>query len=341
MVTFASVEAAPVMLPEELRQGHSGPNEPKLSVTVIAARGLRNSDWLPGLGKPDCYCVVTSGDRNLFTTRVIVNSLEPVWNDSAAVNDYIDGAPLEFSIYDKDVAGSDFLGKVVLQSDKFVHGFNGQLQLDQAGKGIQAFLQLKIKVAGKDLPAGAPSHFQIPVEKGDHQDYGLAADIQDGKTLYLKLIKLGPFSDYNGKATEELQLVPGDYIVSVNSVAGSSLAMLEELKKDTKATITVARELVMPVILERRDAKAAFGAEFPAKPVLGVLSITNIGDGLFTEYNKTQDGNLKIRSGDRILAVAGFRGTGEELKSKLEASTGSFQLLLSRPAPGGHWRFWG
>jgi hypothetical protein len=48
-------------------QEPSEPPQPKLIFTVVAPRGTRNSSWLPGPGKPDCYCVIESGGKDLFT----------------------------------------------------------------------------------------------------------------------------------------------------------------------------------------------------------------------------------------------------------------------------------
>ncbi len=54
---------------------------------------------------------------------------------------------LHFSVWDKDIAVSDFLGKAVLEAKQFLpDGFHGDLSLESAGKGITATLAVKVRV---------------------------------------------------------------------------------------------------------------------------------------------------------------------------------------------------
>lgn len=313
--------------------------EPKLAITIVGARGLRSSKWLPGeWGKPDSYCVVKSGDRTLFTTEVLSNVLEPVWNETTTVDDHPAGEPLQFSVHDSDGVLSDCLGKAALASEQLASGFNGELQLAEAGQGIEAFLRLKVKVAGMSLPRGPQAQIELTVEKGDSSLWGLDFDVEDDQTLRVAQVNPGPFADYNDTVKPELQVIPSDFIKAANGVAGPGEKLLEQFRTGSKLTLLVRREVRATFILAR-EAKAALGVEF----LLGArsLAITKIFDGLFKDFNsKAEEEHMKIQVGDRIVAVAGFQGTGASIQRKLMNITGKFQLVLSRPAPTNHWYFW-
>lgn len=311
--------------------------KPELTIMIVGARGLRNSDWVPGLGKPDCYCVVKSANRTLFTTRATDNTLEPVWNESAKVNGYSECEPLQFSIHDSDVVGSECVGKTALESERFANGFNGELQLVEAGKGLTAFLRLKIEVAGLGAPPGPQPQFELSVEKGAHRVWGLDFDI-DEEALRVSKVNPGPFTGYNDTVKPELQLISSDYIESVNGVTGPGSTMLDQFRTKTKLRLVVRREVLLTAILERRDAQAPLGVLFFSGS--RSLLITEIIDGVFKEFNNdTQDDNMKIQVGDRIIAVGGFQGSGASIQNKLQKIRGKFQLVLSRRATSSHWSF--
>lgn len=121
-----------------------------LKVTLIGATGLRNADHLPGQGLSDPYCICTipGKSKSKFQTKVINDNLNPVWNHEEIVSVFTPGDSLEFHVWDKDPGlTDDFLGKAKLNSSQFYpRGFSGELELQEAGKGIRAHLLLKIEV---------------------------------------------------------------------------------------------------------------------------------------------------------------------------------------------------
>mmetsp|Transcript_30223 Transcript_30223/g.86726 ORF Transcript_30223/g.86726 Transcript_30223/m.86726 type:complete len:419 (+) Transcript_30223:92-1348(+) len=134
------------------------PDQPEtwkpLKVTVVSARGLRNADWLPGQGVSDpfCVCEIEGKPLSRFLTKEIRNNLTPVWNQESEFADYHIGDNLQFFVWDKDlVKQDDLLGRASLANDKFhPSGFEGELQLEQAGKGVVAFLKVKVDTPTKD-----------------------------------------------------------------------------------------------------------------------------------------------------------------------------------------------
>merc|ERR1719458_1535664 len=90
-----------------------------LRLTIVSARGLRDADWLPGTGKSDPYCVCEIAGKPKgakVKTKVINDNLDPVWQHSAELPGYSPGDTLVFKVYDQDVAKSEFLGELHLQS---------------------------------------------------------------------------------------------------------------------------------------------------------------------------------------------------------------------------------
>jgi len=120
----------------------------QLEVHILSARGLRNADWM---GKSDPYCIASiPGKPNAkVQTPVIDNCLSPVWNYLGVIPGYSHGDTLDFSVWDKDPPpkSDDLLGVASLDAQAVANGFNGEIQLRDAGKGITAFLSVHVKLA--------------------------------------------------------------------------------------------------------------------------------------------------------------------------------------------------
>lgn len=127
-----------------------------LQVIVVSARGLRNADWGPFNGKSDPYCICEIKNKPLSktVTQVIDNNLNPVWNYEITFADYDFGDSLTFTVWDQDIGKrDDFLGFATLESEQFhPGGFDGELQLQNAGKGISAFIKARVDAATAKQP---------------------------------------------------------------------------------------------------------------------------------------------------------------------------------------------
>lgn len=317
---------------------------PKLTVAIVGARGLRNADWLPGMGKSDCFCTLrTAGaDKDLHGTKVQSNTLEPVWNEEVDVVEYNMGDPLMFSVWDADMAGRDFLGKVTLKGEDFNGiGFNGEVQLEEAGKNAIAYLRLKVKMAGQEYPPGPPQEITVTVEREPKKLTGLELDLQDGVFALVTAVKAGPFAQFNASAKPAEQLMPGDFIMQVNGATGNVAQIAEQLKKNgaSKLEVLVRRPVEMGVIIDRQDPKKPLGLEFPKKLSGNFLLVTKVEEGPFQDWNAANP-SREVRVGDRIVAVGGVRGTAAQLVKKLK-SAGKVQVTVVRPAcPKSSWWLW-
>jgi len=127
-----------------------------LQIIVQRADGLRAAD-LNGLSDPYVRLEVPGKKGFEVETPVICKNLNPVWNHEVNYQDYTNGDPLLFSVFDKDLATKDdCLGRAVLTASQFLpDGFEGEVPIvDDQGKG-KPTLYIKI------LPGAA----QIQPEK--------------------------------------------------------------------------------------------------------------------------------------------------------------------------------
>jgi len=134
---------------------------PPLKIVVVSASGLRSAD--PG-GLSDPYCIVdlpAKPTANKVTTRVIDDTLDPVWNHRCELDDYTIGHAVRFSVYDKDVGTKpdDLLGQIQLSGAVIAAGgFEGDLLMNEGGRGYQPRIKLKIVCpVQRSIEPSAPS----------------------------------------------------------------------------------------------------------------------------------------------------------------------------------------
>ncbi|CAK0907157.1 unnamed protein product [Prorocentrum cordatum] len=118
---------------------------------MISARGLRDADGLVGQGSSDpyCTCEIIGKKDTKVRTQVIYNNLSPTWEHTAVVPKYMLGDRLRFRVWDKDAfSKDDDLGHAELELDAadVLPSFEGELRLEDAGAGIEAFLNLRVAV---------------------------------------------------------------------------------------------------------------------------------------------------------------------------------------------------
>jgi len=322
---------------DEIEIVEQGEPKPTFTVSILGARGIRDSDWLPGSGKPDCYCVAMQGGKEIYRTKTIDNSLMPRWAEDFDVFEYNDGAELEFKVWDSDVGGADCLGKVVLTNEQFaVHGLNGEFEMEEAGTNIRAYLSLKIKKQGQDYPLGSATEFEVTVERGEDTSYGLRIDEQGKLDLQVYGIEEGAVQKYNESAKPDMQVKKSDFIMSVNGIKDNCEEIMNQFNQP-KIILKLRRAVEFAVILEKGEITTKLGIVVPKPMKNDVIAILKIEDGLLKDYNnKCTNESDRILVLDRIVSVKGWRGSAGELKAKLDMMKGKFQVGLQRPHPGHH-----
>jgi len=148
-----------------------------LLITIIGARGLRDADWIPGMGtsEPYCVCEIPGKLHTRIQTQVISNTTEPQWQFNAEIPDYTAGDELVFAVFDQDTGKEDdFLGQALLPSVQLLAGgFQGELELNDAGKGIKAVLEVNVMVVMAEGALQQPTNID-PEELKKHEEREVA-----------------------------------------------------------------------------------------------------------------------------------------------------------------------
>lgn len=126
----------------------------RISITILGVRGIRNANWG---GKhrlmPFCSCRLTDKPSSEVRTPPVAPASIVTWKHEAEILSAKLGNNLIFSVWglDKSTGDEFLLGDVTLTSEMFIEdGFDGELQLFQNNKPLQAYL--KVLVAGVGLP---------------------------------------------------------------------------------------------------------------------------------------------------------------------------------------------
>jgi hypothetical protein len=325
--------------PKEEAPKEEAPKEeavPKPTIKVFGCRGLRNADWawVPGSagGLSDAYvvCKERRGEevKELFQTKTIPNSLEPIFDEEFDV-EYDTHSTLEFTVYDRDpLKPDDVLGRAVLSCASLMLGFNGELELADAGN-VKAYIKVLVKTPGSDYPPGPAPEFKITLEKGKKKALGFEFDKVSADVLFVTSIgKTGPVKEYNDNAKASEQMKAGQYIVAVNGVEKASKGMVEELAKASKLELSIVRPQCFTIAVTKAK-KESLGLTFAQSPASAI--ITAVETGPVMEWNKVHT-DKEVKAGDRIVAVNGSRVAGKA-QMKLFQKEGPLQLVISRPCP--------
>lgn len=123
-----------------------------ITLHVISAKGARNADFG---SKSDCFVEVVGLKAK---TKVVNNSLEPVWDEILPLPEYVKGTELVLELLDSDLlTKSDKLGKLVISAADVEKGVDAELKLIETGSAT-TFMKIKIT---KGLPPPPPA----PVKK--------------------------------------------------------------------------------------------------------------------------------------------------------------------------------
>lgn len=138
-----------------------------ITVTIVGAVGIQGSDSV-GWSDPYCQCEVlgvTGLNIDGFKTRTCPDTKDPLWNQSHTFESFVFGNILQFSVYDKDQAGSELLGRVKLPHTQILpSGFYGTVILNEGDKNRpQSTMIVKVEVHDAE---GIP----IPVASAENLD---------------------------------------------------------------------------------------------------------------------------------------------------------------------------
>lgn len=191
----------------------------KLTVVIVSARDLRDADWMTGGSDPYCVCEIRDKPDTMVKTQVINGTSNPVWQFVADIPDYEEGDELYFKVFDQDYGkDDDFLGHCLLDHEHLhPHGFIGEVLLEEAGKGVQARLNLCITLPGQEAPG-----ILVQIDKTEGKiGMAIAPDTKHDCLSVRKVMDEGLISQWNQENPDK-QVIPGDHIVEVQGARGSS-----------------------------------------------------------------------------------------------------------------------
>lgn len=330
-------------------------------VQIVRARGLRNADFT---SLSDPYVVLKVAGHELHSTRVIDNSLNPVWNEEVLVPKFSTSQRLQFFCYDSDHLGmKGSLGFAELPGSTLASwGFNGELKLEDAGRSELAYLQVKVKRAGAEYPPGPPPLCRLLLtRKSKTEPWGMDLDSQDGVMLFICSVGTkGPVRRYNESVEPWMQLVPGDFIESINSDAGDAMRLLEVLQTTELLTLQVEvrrscefHVTSSPAVLMSEDTvttrrSSGFMEMWRGEAPRSKLKKPHLPGLLLRETPKATSlvvrevlhdwqplmEEMAVQPLDRIIAVDGVRGSVKNLVAQLQPLEGrkALELTFARPA---------
>lgn len=139
-----------------------------------------------------------------------------------------------------------------------------------------------------------------------------------------------PASEANEQRPAGEQLMPGDFVTSVNGAASDIMAMVHEFENSRKLELYVRRpvEFSLPVC---KNECLSVGCDLHFDTRIGTtLVIQAINEGLIKAWNASNPSKA-VLEGDRIAAVNGQRGTAEQLLDRIRISD-ELNFVLQRPA---------
>lgn len=321
-------------------------------VTLVGARGVQSSSWLPGESTCEMYCTMLLGGEEVFRSETLANMMEPLWRQETKITGWTADRHLEVLVYN----GKDCIGNTTLDLPTCQQGLNREVSLESSEGSTVAYLRLKVCFnSNRNYPKGPRSEFTATVQRDStNMKWGMRLDPQDATKLLVENVEeSGPVGIWNGTALPDHHVRKSDMIVATGPMSGDAAVMLQEFTSRTQLAMTVRRSVEIVVFLKRTRADMPWGLDFPPNPKGASLVIANLlpGHSLINEYNsRQQDASLQVQTGDRILAVNGVVGTAKLIRSKLLSSVGTIRLAIQRctpsPASGelacglAYWRFW-
>lgn len=127
-----------------------------LEIVVHGARDLHSTDSLHGC---DAYCVCELDGKQVLRTKQSSRGLNPTWNERKRVSSYKPGDCLLFSIFDRSNPSRDELVGTARLASRFFwpEGFNGEVPLEQVGRGAKAFLNIRVRLLDPNSSSGEHS----------------------------------------------------------------------------------------------------------------------------------------------------------------------------------------
>eukprot|EP00928_Gymnodinium_smaydae_P003865 TRINITY_DN11367_c0_g5_i1.p1 TRINITY_DN11367_c0_g5~~TRINITY_DN11367_c0_g5_i1.p1 ORF type:complete len:234 (+),score=45.88 TRINITY_DN11367_c0_g5_i1:103-804(+) len=155
---------------------------------------------------------------------------------------------------------------------------------------------------------------------------GLQVDVSDGKYLYVYALNSPSLiADYNETVPLAMQIMPGDYITSVNGRCGDANELEVLLTHEENLELAFVRPTIVTTNVEKKNMSLGLRLKYSDLPGRKTLTIIGIGEGAVQAFE------CPLRVGDRILEVNGVSGEAATLLAALSGAE-MVHLRITRPA---------
>eukprot|EP00442_Polarella_glacialis_P004526 CAMPEP_0115090566 /NCGR_PEP_ID=MMETSP0227-20121206/25513_1 /TAXON_ID=89957 /ORGANISM="Polarella glacialis, Strain CCMP 1383" /LENGTH=293 /DNA_ID=CAMNT_0002481751 /DNA_START=118 /DNA_END=999 /DNA_ORIENTATION=+ len=156
--------------------------------------------------------------------------------------------------------------------------------------------------------------FQVLIERAAGTPLGLNLDVLDGSALVVSAVKAGPVRLYNDAVAEEEQIQPGDCIIAVNGIRGTSEALLLGLK-NASLELLIKRPWIFSILIEK--SYGPLGLQIEHASTGSSLLVKGVNPGLIRDWNLAHRGST-VKRRDRIVGVNDFQGSPSELLGRMK-----------------------
>jgi hypothetical protein len=166
----------------------------------------------------------------------------------------------------------------------------------------------------------------VTVTKGQGESVGMALDLLDSMRPQVQSVDPGgPIGRWNESAPPAEVVKPGDFIIAVNGMRGSTQAMIQNLKEATSLQILVNRPLKFDVAVKKAGT---LGVDLDYTLSSISLLINAVHPGPVDDWNEAHP-EREVCAKDRITSVNGISGPAKELLQEISNST-ELKLGISR-----------
>mmetsp|Transcript_116641 Transcript_116641/g.362419 ORF Transcript_116641/g.362419 Transcript_116641/m.362419 type:complete len:224 (+) Transcript_116641:103-774(+) len=185
---------------------------------------------------------------------------------------------------------------------------------------------------GGDEQEDARSFVFTISRQDEHMHWGIALDGLGRQAIHVCRVSRRPGTPVqkaNRSAASGRRLQAGDYIVSVNGLAGRVLDMMDEVEESRQVELQVCRPLKFTACVNK--CQGPLGCRVTYNNINSTsLLIEEVQEGCVQRWNSSNK-DQAVQPDDRIISVNGRPGTAGELLQMIKLVGGQTTLRISRP----------
>mmetsp|Transcript_107356 Transcript_107356/g.335817 ORF Transcript_107356/g.335817 Transcript_107356/m.335817 type:complete len:229 (-) Transcript_107356:44-730(-) len=185
---------------------------------------------------------------------------------------------------------------------------------------------------GGDEQEDARSFVFTISRQDEHMHWGIALDGLGRQAIHVCRVSGRPGTPVqkaNRSAASGRRLQAGDYIVSVNGLAGRVLDMMDEVEESRQVELQVCRPLEFVVSVNKSQGPLGCRVTYNKSNGTSLL-IEEVQEGCVQRWNSSNK-DQAVQPDDRIISVNGKSGGAGQLLQMIKEADGHTILRISRP----------